>query len=60
MTDPETGTRIVSNVYKRDDIYTGDFVKDAPDLQVGHGRRLPRLVADHARRIAGRAASTRT
>ncbi len=35
MTDPATGTRIVSNVYKRDDIYTGEFVKDAPDLQVG-------------------------
>ncbi len=35
MTDPDTGTRIISNVYKRDDIYTGEFVKDAPDLQVG-------------------------
>jgi predicted AlkP superfamily phosphohydrolase/phosphomutase len=35
MTDPATGARIVSNVYKRDDIYTGEFVKDAPDLQVG-------------------------
>jgi predicted AlkP superfamily phosphohydrolase/phosphomutase len=35
LTDPDTGTRIVSNVYERDDIYTGEFVKDAPDLQVG-------------------------
>ncbi len=35
MTDPGTGARVVSNVYKRDDIYTGEFVKDAPDLQVG-------------------------
>jgi predicted AlkP superfamily phosphohydrolase/phosphomutase len=35
MTDPKTGARIISNVYKRDDIYSGPFVKDAPDLQVG-------------------------
>jgi predicted AlkP superfamily phosphohydrolase/phosphomutase len=35
MTDPRNGARIVSNVYKRDDIYSGEFVKDAPDLQVG-------------------------
>ena len=35
MTDPHTGARIVSNVYKRDDIYSGEFLKDAPDLQVG-------------------------
>ncbi len=35
LTDPETGAQVVSNVYKRDDIYTGEFVKNAPDLQVG-------------------------
>jgi len=35
MTDPKSGARIVSSVYKRDDIYSGPFVKDAPDLQVG-------------------------
>jgi predicted AlkP superfamily phosphohydrolase/phosphomutase len=35
MTDPETGERIVQNVYKRDDIYTGEFLENAPDLQVG-------------------------
>jgi len=35
MTDPRTGARIISNVYKRDDIYSGPFLKNAPDLQVG-------------------------
>jgi predicted AlkP superfamily phosphohydrolase/phosphomutase len=35
MTDPRNGAPIVRNVYKRDDIYSGEFVKDAPDLQVG-------------------------
>jgi predicted AlkP superfamily phosphohydrolase/phosphomutase len=35
MTDPDTGERLISNVYKRDDIYSGEFVKNAPDLQVG-------------------------
>lgn len=35
LTDPNSGTAIVSSVYKRDDIYTGEFVPNAPDLQVG-------------------------
>jgi len=35
LTDPRNGARIVSNVYKRDEIYSGPFLKDAPDLQVG-------------------------
>ena len=35
MTDPRSGAPIVRNVYKRDEIYSGEFVKDAPDLQVG-------------------------
>jgi predicted AlkP superfamily phosphohydrolase/phosphomutase len=35
MTDPKTGARIVSAVYKRDDVYSGPYLKNAPDLQVG-------------------------
>ena len=35
MTDPSTGQRIVSNVYKRDDMFHGPFLANAPDLQVG-------------------------
>jgi predicted AlkP superfamily phosphohydrolase/phosphomutase len=35
LTDPNNGTRIISGVYKRDEIYSGPFIKDAPDLQVG-------------------------
>lgn len=35
LKDPRTGARIVDAVYKRDDIYTGDFVGNAAELQVG-------------------------
>ena len=35
MTDPDDGTAIIRNVYKRDDIYTGPFVGNAAELQVG-------------------------
>ncbi len=35
MTDPKTGQRIVRNVYKRDDVYSGPYIDNAPDLQVG-------------------------
>ena len=47
-------------VYKRDDVYSGPFLENAPDLQVGFDGRLPRVVADLARRLAARASSTRT
>ena len=35
MTDPKTEARIVEAVYKRDDIYTGAYVANAAELQVG-------------------------
>jgi len=35
LTDPETGERIFQDVYKRDDIYEGEYIQMAPDLQVG-------------------------
>jgi predicted AlkP superfamily phosphohydrolase/phosphomutase len=35
MTDPETGERIVSAVYPRDEVYTGPYLQNASDLQVG-------------------------
>lgn len=35
MTDPKTGQRIVSNVYKKYDVYSGPYMDNAPDLQVG-------------------------
>jgi len=35
MTDPKTGAQIVDAVYKRDDIYSGAFVGNASELQVG-------------------------
>jgi hypothetical protein len=35
MTDPDTGARIVRNVYQRDDVYTGEYLQHASELQVG-------------------------
>jgi predicted AlkP superfamily phosphohydrolase/phosphomutase len=35
MTDPKTNARIVDAVYRRDDIYTGAYFANAPELQVG-------------------------
>jgi len=35
MQDPEDGSRIVRAVYKRDDVYSGEFLGNAAELQVG-------------------------
>ncbi|HEY7501653.1 MAG TPA: alkaline phosphatase family protein [Vicinamibacterales bacterium] len=35
MTDPDDGARIVRAVYKRDDVYSGGFLENASELQVG-------------------------
>ena len=35
MTDPDDGTPIVRAVYKRDDVYSGEYLDNASDLQVG-------------------------
>jgi predicted AlkP superfamily phosphohydrolase/phosphomutase len=35
MTDPEDGAPIIRNVYKRDDIYSGEYLDNASELQVG-------------------------
>lgn len=37
--DPETGLAPVSRVDKAEDVYTGPYVRDAPDLVVGYNRR---------------------
>ena len=42
-------------VYRRDDIYKGEYLQYAPDLQVGLQRRLPRGLAGHAGRRSSRA-----
>jgi predicted AlkP superfamily phosphohydrolase/phosphomutase len=33
--DPETEEPVIADVYKRDDIYHGDYIGNAPDLVVG-------------------------
>lgn len=35
MTDPDDGTPIIRAVYKRDDIYSGPYLQNASELQVG-------------------------
>jgi len=35
MTDPEDGSPIIRAVYKRDEIYKGDYLANAAELQVG-------------------------
>jgi predicted AlkP superfamily phosphohydrolase/phosphomutase len=35
LTDPKNGARIVDAVYRADDVYSGEFVKNAAELQVG-------------------------
>lgn len=33
--DPDTGEKVFREIYRRDDIYEGEFLRSAPDLQVG-------------------------
>jgi len=35
LTDPDDGARIFADVYKRDEIYKGEYIQQAPDLEVG-------------------------
>jgi predicted AlkP superfamily phosphohydrolase/phosphomutase len=35
LIDPDTGERVMRAVYRRDDIYKGEYLQYAPDLQVG-------------------------
>jgi predicted AlkP superfamily phosphohydrolase/phosphomutase len=35
LVDPDTGARVVQRVYKRDDVYSGRYLENASDLQVG-------------------------
>lgn len=35
MVDPTDGSQIIRSVYKRDDVYSGEYIGNAPELQVG-------------------------
>jgi predicted AlkP superfamily phosphohydrolase/phosphomutase len=35
LTDPDDGAKVMRAVYRRDDIYQGEFLQNAPDLQAG-------------------------
>jgi predicted AlkP superfamily phosphohydrolase/phosphomutase len=36
--DPETNKKVVNKVYKREEIYSGKYITDAPDLLIGYSR----------------------
>ncbi len=36
--DPKTGQQVITKVYKAEEVYTGAYVKDAPDLIIGYNR----------------------
>jgi predicted AlkP superfamily phosphohydrolase/phosphomutase len=35
LTDPDTGEKVMRAAYRRDDVYKGDYIQFAPDLQTG-------------------------
>ena len=35
LVDPDNGDRVFADIYRRDDIYKGEYLQNAPDLQVG-------------------------
>ncbi len=35
LTDPETGKKVIVNLYKREDVYSGKYLDDAPDIIIG-------------------------
>lgn len=35
LQDPDDGARVFRDIYRRDDIYQGEYLQNAPDLQVG-------------------------
>ena len=65
LADPDTGEPIVRAVYGRDDVYTGGYAGNAPDLQVGFadgyrvswqtmvGGAPPGVVYDNMRKWSG-------
>ena len=38
LTDPKTGERVITNLYKGEEVYKGEYTKDAPDIVVGFER----------------------
>jgi predicted AlkP superfamily phosphohydrolase/phosphomutase len=35
LTDPQNRQRVFRDIYRRDDIYKGEYIRNAPDLEVG-------------------------
>jgi len=35
LTDPKTGMRAIANLYRKEEVYRGEYAKDAPDIVIG-------------------------
>lgn len=35
LTDPETKKKVIAHLYKREDVYHGDYVQEGPDIMIG-------------------------
>ena len=65
LRDPKTGRTVVRNVYTKEDLYSGPYTDDAPDLVVGFephyraswqtaiGGAPPRILEDNLKRWSG-------
>ena len=36
--DPETGKQVISRIYRADEIYSGQYVREVPDLVIGYNK----------------------
>ena len=36
--DPENGERVITRIYKAEEVYSGPYLKDAPDLIIGYNK----------------------
>lgn len=36
--DPKTGEQVITKIYKAEEVYTGPYLKDSPDLIIGYNR----------------------
>ena len=65
LRDPKTGGAVIRNVYTREDLYSGPYVNDGPDLVIGFepnyraswqtaiGGAPPRIIEDNLKKWSG-------
>lgn len=65
LRDPKTGGAVIRNVYTREDLYSGPYVEDGPDLVIGFGPNYraswqtaiggapPKIIEDNLKKWSG-------